>query len=135
MTNYFFFKDLQPLFLLFLKFLKLTKSINHYYISKSTVVFVNEVLNNEINFRNMSPCDLMYYYIGTYKACWDFIEKDYILSQLWRFYLLQNVDKLDFIDDEKRKNFVGSVKYIIAINGKHNSVVLMHFFEKYEIHS
>ena len=56
-----------------------------------------------------------------------------ILSQLWRFFLLDNIDSIEFTSDEAKGLFVGRVKDLIKINGTHKDARLEDYFEKYSI--
>ena len=54
------------------------------------------------------------------------------LSQLWRFYLLDNFDSLDFVDDIAKENLSYSLTESIRRNGDRGSEEVKEYFKKYK---
>lgn len=57
------------------------------------------------------------------------------MSQLWRFYLLEHVDELDFTNGAYDKdNFTKSIKSSIRSNGDRNSEEIRKLIKKHGIY-
>ena len=61
------------------------------------------------------------------------VDKKLALSQLWRFFLLENINFLDFVSLEKKISFVSNMKNTIKVNGIRGNKELKGYFEKYDI--
>jgi hypothetical protein len=54
-------------------------------------------------------------------------------SQLWRFFILDNIDTLKFKSETAKNSFVRSIRTAIENNGTRSSELVKSFFEKYDI--
>lgn len=54
-------------------------------------------------------------------------------SQLWRFFLLDNVDFIKFINEECKESFISGIKSDIRENGTRYSEEIKKYFVKYSI--
>jgi len=62
----------------------------------------------------------------------DSAEENYLLSQLWRFFVLQNVDKLAFPSDNTKKAELRHLCQCIEANGRRGSNRLFVYFDEYD---
>ena len=54
-------------------------------------------------------------------------------SQLWRFFILDNLDTLKFKSETVKNSFVRNIRSTIENNGTRSSELIKSFFEKYDI--
>jgi hypothetical protein len=54
------------------------------------------------------------------------------LSQLWRFYLLDNLERIDFASEYIKEHFIYDIIDAIKRNGDRGSKEVKEYFEKYK---
>jgi hypothetical protein len=78
---------------------------------------------------SVSPLSNSYTYVvigGTHKD-------GLVYSQLWRGYVLDNIDSLEFINYSHRNNVLNDLKYDLRINGSRGDERVREILRKYEI--
>lgn len=55
------------------------------------------------------------------------------LSQLWRFYLLDNMDNIIFPEEEEKESLIEKLRRAIEANGLRGSKEIEEYFKKYDI--
>ena len=56
-----------------------------------------------------------------------------VLSQLWRFFLLDNIDSLEFASEDAKDKFIIYTKYVIQLNGTRQDSRVADYFKKYSM--
>ena len=59
--------------------------------------------------------------------------RSYVLSQLWRGYVLDNLDRLKFTSDNHRRSTIFEVKHDLQSNGTRNNKEVRDILHKYDI--
>jgi hypothetical protein len=59
-------------------------------------------------------------------------QKHLVLHQLWRFFLLDNLDKIPFVSEQHKEDSLEKIRGAIVCNGKRNSQLVEEYFEKYK---
>lgn len=127
------FIDIKNTLVLLLTFMKKYKLFYFLYSSEGYEKFPKlSDPTPKYGYGNGSICELWLLLSSLFGSCF-LLDDKLVLSQLWRFFLLDNIDSLGFVSEEAKNEFIEYAKYIIQLNGIRQDSRVADYFKKYSM--
>lgn len=127
------FIDIKNTLVLLLTFMKKYKLFYFLYSSEGYEKFPKlSDPTPKYGYGNGSICELWLLLSSLFGSCF-LLDDRLVLSQLWRFFLLDNIDSLGFVSEEAKNEFIEYAKYIIQLNGIRQDSRVADYFKKYSM--
>lgn len=127
------FIDIKKTLVLLLTFMKKYKLFCFLYSSEGYKKFPKlSDPTPKYGYGNGSICELWLLLSSLFGSCF-LLDDRLVLSQLWRFFLLDNIDSLGFVSEDAKNEFIEYAKYIIQLNGIRQDSRVADYFKKYSM--
>jgi hypothetical protein len=127
------FIDIKNTLVLLLTFMKKYKLFYFLYGSEGYEKFPKlSDPTPKYGYGNGSICELWLLLSSLFGSCF-LLDDRLVLSQLWRFFLLDNIDSLGFVSEDAKNEFIEYAKYIIQLNGIRQDSRVADYFKKYSM--